>query len=120
MNKVITLLFILVLCIQCNTKVNPDSVNKPHGVIAKKAMVVSARQEASKIGVDIMKQGGNAFDAMIATDLALLVSYPVAGNILPVTNFLSKNVLSLPMHPYLKEDDIIHITTNINDLVKNN
>jgi len=81
MNKVITLLFISVLCIQCNTQVNPDSVNKPHGVIAKKAMVVSARQEASKIGVDIMKQGGNAFDAMIATDLALLVSYPVAGNI---------------------------------------
>ena len=30
---------------------------------------------------DIMKQGGNAFDAMIATDLALLVSYPSAGNI---------------------------------------
>jgi gamma-glutamyltranspeptidase/glutathione hydrolase len=81
MNKVITLLFILVLCIQCNTQVNPDSVNKPHGVIAKKAMVVSARQEASKIGVEIMKQGGNAFDAMVATDLALLVSYPVAGNI---------------------------------------
>ena len=46
--------------------------------------------------------------------------YPVAGNILSVTNFLSKNVLSLPMHPYLKEDDIIHITTNINDLIKNN
>ena len=46
--------------------------------------------------------------------------FPVAGNILPVTNFLSKNVLSLPMHPYLKEDDIIHITTNINDLIKNN
>ena len=44
-------------------------------------MVVSAREEASKIGVAIMKQGGNAFDAMIATDLALLVSYPVAGNI---------------------------------------
>jgi gamma-glutamyltranspeptidase/glutathione hydrolase len=81
MNKVITLLFILVLCIQCNTQVNPDSVNKSHGVIAKKAMVVSARQEASKIGVEIMKQGGNAFDAMVATDLALLVSYPVAGNI---------------------------------------
>ena len=46
--------------------------------------------------------------------------YPVAGNILTVTNFLSKNVLSLPMHPYLKEDDIIHITSSINDLIKNN
>ena len=44
-------------------------------------MVVSAREEASKIGVEVMRLGGNAFDAMIATDLALLVAYPVAGNI---------------------------------------
>jgi gamma-glutamyltranspeptidase/glutathione hydrolase len=51
------------------------------GVIANKAMVVSARQEASAIGVQVMKQGGNAFDAMIATQLALAVAYPYAGNI---------------------------------------
>src|SRR4030065_2781401 len=44
-------------------------------------MVVSAREEASKIGVAIMKKGGNAFDAMIATELALAVAYPYAGNI---------------------------------------
>ena len=44
-------------------------------------MVVSARQEASKIGVEILKKGGNAFDAMLATELALAVSYPSAGNI---------------------------------------
>lgn len=48
---------------------------------AQKAMVVSARTEASKIGVDIMKKGGNAFDAMCATELALAVAYPYAGNI---------------------------------------
>ncbi|HEX8562061.1 MAG TPA: gamma-glutamyltransferase [Flavobacterium sp.] len=51
------------------------------GLIADKAMVVSAREEASKIGVDIMRKGGNAFDAMIATELALAVAYPYAGNI---------------------------------------
>ena len=45
------------------------------------AAVVSARLEASKIGVEIMNQGGNAFDAMVATDLALSVCYPNAGNI---------------------------------------
>tara|TARA_B100000524_G_scaffold344104_1_gene240964 strand:- start:2463 stop:4046 length:1584 start_codon:yes stop_codon:yes gene_type:complete len=44
-------------------------------------MVVSAREEASKIGVEILKKGGNAFDAMMATELALAVSYPSAGNI---------------------------------------
>ena len=46
-----------------------------------KAAVVSAREEASKIGVAIMEKGGTAFDAMIATDLALTVCYPNAGNI---------------------------------------
>lgn len=51
------------------------------GKLADSAMVVSARQEASAIGASILKKGGNAFDAMIATDLALTVSYPVAGNI---------------------------------------
>jgi gamma-glutamyltranspeptidase/glutathione hydrolase len=43
--------------------------------------VVSAKIEASKAGIDILKQGGNAFDAMIATDLALSVVYPNAGNL---------------------------------------
>ena len=51
------------------------------GVVASNAMVVSAREEASKIGVAILKKGGNAFDAMVATELALAVAYPYAGNI---------------------------------------
>ncbi len=51
------------------------------GLLADKAMVVSAREEASQIGVDIMKKGGNAFDAMCATELALAVAFPFAGNI---------------------------------------
>ena len=54
---------------------------KSTGVIATKAMVVSAREEASKIGVEILKKGGNAFDAMVATELALAVAYPYAGNL---------------------------------------
>ena len=51
------------------------------GVVSENAMVVSARDEASKIGIKILKKGGNAFDAMMATELALAVSYPSAGNI---------------------------------------
>jgi gamma-glutamyltranspeptidase/glutathione hydrolase len=51
------------------------------GLVTDKAMVVSAREEASKIGIDIIKKGGNAFDAMVATQLALAVAYPYAGNI---------------------------------------
>lgn len=51
------------------------------GLIAQKAMVVSAREEASRIGSNIMKEGGNVFDAMIATDMALNVTYPFAGSL---------------------------------------
>ena len=51
------------------------------GLVTSKAIVVSARKEASLIGVEIMKKGGNAFDAMVATELALAVAYPYAGNI---------------------------------------
>ena len=55
--------------------------NAQSGLVADKAMVASAREEASKIGVAIIKKGGNAFDAMVATELALAVAYPYAGNI---------------------------------------
>lgn len=44
-------------------------------------MVVSAREEASKIGLDILMKGGNAFDAAVAVHFALAVCYPQAGNI---------------------------------------
>jgi len=44
-------------------------------------MVVSSQQMASQVGVDILKKGGNAVDAAIATGLALAVVFPRAGNI---------------------------------------
>ncbi len=77
--KLLALSSFLIFFIQCDDALKVDSVNR--GVLADSAMVVSARQEASAIGVAILQKGGNAFDAMIATDLALTVSYPVAGNI---------------------------------------
>ena len=51
------------------------------GVVADSAMVVSAHPLASQVGVDILKQGGNAVDAAIAVQFALAVVYPAAGNI---------------------------------------
>jgi gamma-glutamyltranspeptidase/glutathione hydrolase len=66
----------LILFIHC--KQQPAS---PTGLVTEKAMVVSAREEASQIGVAIMEKGGNAFDAMVATELALAVAYPYAGNL---------------------------------------
>ncbi len=77
--------FVISIClatIGCKKTELPSTPKKPvTGVIADSAMVVSARKEASKIGLDIMKKGGNAFDAMMATEMALAVTYPYAGNL---------------------------------------
>jgi gamma-glutamyltranspeptidase/glutathione hydrolase len=48
---------------------------------APKGVVVSASLTASEIGADILRRGGNAVDAAVATGLALTVTYPRAGNI---------------------------------------
>ncbi|TYA53196.1 gamma-glutamyltransferase [Formosa maritima] len=48
---------------------------------AKNGMVVTASKIASQTGVNILKQGGNAVDAAIATAFALAVTHPTAGNI---------------------------------------
>ena len=52
-----------------------------HPVHAKKAMVVSVHEVASRVGAGIMKAGGNAVDAAVATGFALAVVHPAAGNI---------------------------------------
>ncbi|MDG5491275.1 gamma-glutamyltransferase [Psychroserpens sp. SPM9] len=57
------------------------NVESKRGLTTQHAMVVSAREEASKIGSAILEQGGNAFDAMFATEMALAVTYPYAGNL---------------------------------------
>lgn len=48
---------------------------------AKNGMVASTNKIASQVGVDILKKGGNAIDASVATAFALAVTHPSAGNI---------------------------------------
>lgn len=78
MKKISLLIALSLVLTNCKT---PEKKEITTGLIAQKAMVVSARVEASKIGSDILQKGGNAYDAMAATQLALAVVYPVAGNI---------------------------------------
>lgn len=78
--RIILLFAFLLFLVQCK-KTEVTVVKPVKGLIADSAMVVSARNEASTIGAYILKKGGNAFDAMIATDLALAVVHPTAGNI---------------------------------------
>ncbi len=72
---------LFLLLIACKNETPVEEKLPEIGVIAEHAMVVSARKEASKIGAEIMKKGGNAFDAMVATEMALAVTYPYAGNL---------------------------------------
>lgn len=66
-----------IIVLSCNT----SKKEKVIGLVTDSAMVVSAHALASQVGVDIMKQGGNAIDAAIATHFALAVVFPAAGNI---------------------------------------
>src|SRR6056300_4982 len=76
MNKSL-ILFLGVIALSCSSSNEDQNL----GLITDNAMVVSARVEASAIGSAVMQQGGNAFDAMVSTELALAVAYPFAGNI---------------------------------------
>lgn len=59
----------------------PLSAFRPQPVYARNAMVVTAERHATKIGVDVLRDGGNAVDAAVAIGLALAVSEPNAGNL---------------------------------------
>lgn len=79
----------LFVCCACKTpkstslpaKINPYQYSSKKKVTGKNGAVVSAHPLASKVGLYILQKGGNAVDAAIATQLALAVVYPNAGNL---------------------------------------
>ena len=90
MNKIsVFLLTGLALCLHGNSQQVKGVVNEFNAfaysgnknITCSNGAVVSAHPLASKVGVMILKKGGNAVDAAIATQLALAVVYPGAGNI---------------------------------------
>jgi gamma-glutamyltranspeptidase/glutathione hydrolase len=60
---------------------SPPDLTTVHAVSAEHGMVVAQEKIAAQFGADILRQGGNAVDAAVATGFALAVTYPRAGNI---------------------------------------
>jgi gamma-glutamyltranspeptidase / glutathione hydrolase len=59
----------------------PAAADSTHPVVAEHGMVVAQEKAAARIGADILRRGGNAVDAAVATGFAMAVTYPRAGNI---------------------------------------
>ncbi len=70
---------LLVLIISFSFGTLRAQINQP--VEAKNGMVVSANGIATKVGLEILKKGGNAIDAAVSVGFALAVTYPYAGNL---------------------------------------
>ena len=75
MKKILTAIILILILLQFGCGQKPEPVSATNG------MVVSASSYASQVGVEILKKGGNAIDAAVATGFALAVTYPSAGNI---------------------------------------
>ncbi len=76
----VTILFIISGCFHQSGFQNEEII-QGKGIEAYNGMVVSAHPQSSLIGTKILMSGGNAVDAAVATEFALSVCYPEAGNI---------------------------------------
>ncbi len=73
-----TFAFLVVLVTYKHTQAQTTGSEAP---IYKNGMVVCANPDAAKIGLEVLKKGGNAVDAAVAVQFALAVTFPEAGNI---------------------------------------
>lgn len=118
----------------CAALFMPTSLRAQSGrtaVPARNGMVVSSHYIGSEVGRDILKKGGNAIDAAVATAFALAVVYPTAGNIggggflvyhgadgfTTTFNFREKAPLAATVDMYLDENGRIRDYSNHSGLL---
>src|SRR6185436_5090954 len=79
----ITAAFLCAPSFQFTRQINPTTTlaASRDPVRAKRGIVASTNEVASRVGVNVMKRGGNAVDAAIAVAFALAVTHPAAGNL---------------------------------------
>ena len=73
--------FIVPATAQERSLYTPAAADTIHSIAAEHGMVVAQEKISARVGAGILKQGGNAVDAAVATGFAMAVTYPRAGNI---------------------------------------
>jgi gamma-glutamyltranspeptidase/glutathione hydrolase len=81
MTRVLTFIIALLLGAPALAHAQTPAIAPAQSALAQNGMVVAQEARAARVGVDILKRGGNAVDAAVAVGFALAVTYPEAGNI---------------------------------------
>lgn len=80
-NYPVVLGLFLSVCVNCRAQIVPFPYDISKQATGDSAMVVTAHPLATRVGLSILRKGGNAIDAAVAVQFALAVVYPQAGNI---------------------------------------